>query len=66
MSRYHWPGEGELAVDVPGWTARVEERNKAFMRPLDGYPAYLLKDRVCSVGYVVPTCTILSSSEGES
>jgi len=51
-SRIHWPGEGELAEDVPGWSARVEERNKAMMRPLDGYPAYELKNRVSGIGYV--------------
>ncbi|PQE22215.1 hypothetical protein CJF32_00004578 [Rutstroemia sp. NJR-2017a WRK4] len=41
----------ELASDVPGWMRRVEERQKATMRPRDGIPAVNLKSWLEGAGF---------------
>ncbi len=43
QDRFKDPRDGEFAEAVPGWTARVEERLKAGLRPQDGVPAANLK-----------------------
>jgi hypothetical protein len=37
--RFTDPYDAELAIDVPGWSKRVEERLKAILRPQDGFAA---------------------------
>ena len=41
--RFKNPLDAELVDDFPWWTARVEARLKANLRPLDGVPAVQLK-----------------------
>jgi hypothetical protein len=41
--RFKNPHDEELVSDVPGWSARVEARQLATLRPKDGYPAPQLK-----------------------
>jgi len=41
--RFKDPLNQELAITVPGWTQRVEERLKAKLRPRDGVAAPSLK-----------------------
>ncbi|PQE12091.1 hypothetical protein CJF31_00000257 [Rutstroemia sp. NJR-2017a BVV2] len=45
------PHTDELASDVPGWMRRVEERQKATMRPRDGIPAVNLKSWLEGAGF---------------
>lgn len=48
--RFKSPLDVELATDVPNWTARVEERLKAALRPNDGIAAPQLKDWIEGAG----------------
>jgi hypothetical protein len=48
--RFKAPLDEELATDVPGWTARIDERIKASLHPQDGVPAANLKSWVEGAG----------------
>lgn len=43
QDRFKDPFDEELATNVPGWAARVDERLKAVLRPRDGVAAANLK-----------------------
>ena len=53
--RFKDPFDVELATDVPGWSKRVEERQKAILRPVregEGVAAANLKSWLQGAGYV--------------
>jgi len=53
--RFKDPFDAELATNVPGWSKRVEERQKAILRPLregEGVAAANLKSWLQGAGYV--------------
>ncbi len=53
--RFKDPFDVELATDVPGWSKRVEERQKAILRPLregEGVAAANLRSWLQGAGYV--------------
>ncbi len=49
--RFKDPYDKQLAVMVPEWTKRVEERHKATLRPRDGVPAANLKSWLEGAGF---------------
>lgn len=49
--RFVDPYDAQLATSVPGWTARVEERLKASLRPRDGVPAANIKSWLQGAGF---------------
>lgn len=48
--RFKSPLDVELATDVPSWTARVDQRLQAALRPHDGIAAAQLKDWIAGAG----------------
>jgi hypothetical protein len=52
--RFKSPFDEDLATDVPGWAARVNERVVASLRPRDGIAAANLKSWLEGAGYVHP------------
>lgn len=51
VDRFKDPYDAQLATTIPGWTARVEERLKASLRPRDGVPAAKIKGWLQGAGF---------------
>ncbi|KAH8683167.1 hypothetical protein BGZ60DRAFT_524506 [Tricladium varicosporioides] len=49
--RFEKPKDLELAINVPNWSARVETRLKAGLRPMDGVPAENLRSHLEDAGF---------------